>query len=143
MSGDQNKATQRTIIAEAINKGNVAVATELIAEDHVALEPSPPRGPGRAGLLASRDMFFAAFPDFEWTVEEQVAEGDTVATYLIGRGTHLGAFMGIPPTGKRVTVPSMGFDYFRDGQCAKTRLLLDIMSLMQQLGVIPAPGQAQ
>jgi steroid delta-isomerase-like uncharacterized protein len=141
MSTEANKAVQRRIVAEFINKGNLAVATELVAEDHVGLEPSPPRGPGRAGMVASLDTMRAAFPDLEYTIEEQVAEGDTVACYIIFRGTHLGPFMGIPPTGKRVTVPSMGFDYFRDGQCAQTRLLIDSMSMMQQLGVIPAPGQ--
>ena len=81
-----------------------------------------------------------AFPDLEWTIEEQVAEGDKVACSIVWRGTHQGEFLGIPPTGKRVTVPLMAVDYFVAGQFKETRGLMNIMSLMQQLGVVPSPG---
>ena len=87
-------------------------------------------------------MMRTAFPDLEWTIEEQVAEGDKVAGYHVWRGTHQGEFLGIPPTGKRVTVPCMVFDYFVDGKLKESRLLMNIMSLMQQLGVAPPPGPA-
>lgn len=138
----ENKARQRHIVEELINKGNMAVAAELVAEDHVGLDPSPGHEPGIAGLLADITRLRAAFPDLEWTIEEQVAEGATVACYFVWRGTHQGAFLGIPPTGKRVAVACMAFDTFVAGQCKATRMLMDRMSLMQQLGVLPSPGQA-
>lgn len=141
MPTDENKAALRSLIAEFWNRGNTAVATELVAEDHVGLE-RPPEHQGRVGLIAINARLRTAFPDLEWTIEEQVAEADKVASYLVWRGTHLGVFQGIPPTGKRVTVPCMAIDYFVAGQCKKSRMLMDTMSLMQQLGVIPAPAQA-
>jgi steroid delta-isomerase-like uncharacterized protein len=141
MSTEENKALMRRLIEEVINKGNTAVVEALVAEDHVGLDPSPGQEQGRAGLLAIIARMRTAFPDLEWTIEEQVAEGDKVAAYIVWRGTHQGEFLGIPPTGKRVTVPVMAFDHFVAGQCKATRILMDTMSLMQQLGVVPPPGQ--
>ena len=141
MSTEENKALIRRLIEEFINKGNTAVAEALVAEDHVALDPSPGQEQGRKGLIAIIARMRTAFPDLEWTIEEQVAERDKVAVYFVWRGTHQGEFLGIPPTGKRVTVPGMGFDYCAAGQCKASRFMMDTMSLMQQLGVVPPPGQ--
>jgi steroid delta-isomerase-like uncharacterized protein len=142
MSTEEIKARQRRLIEEFINRGDMAVAEDLIAEDHVALDPAPGQEHGRAGLISNLVRMRTAFPDLEWTIEEQVAEGDAVACYFIWRGTHQGAFLGVPPTGKRVTVRCMAFDHFVAGQCKATRMLVDIMSLMQQLGVVSSPAQA-
>jgi steroid delta-isomerase-like uncharacterized protein len=141
MSTEENKALMRRLVEEFINTGNTAVAEALVAEDHVGLEPSPGQEQGREGLIDNLARMRTAFPDLEWTIEEQVAEGDKVAAYIVWRGTHQGVFLGIPPTGKRVTVPLMAVDYFVAGQCKKSRILMDTMSLMQQLGVVPPPGQ--
>ena len=141
MSTEENKACERRFVEEIINKGNMAVAPELVAEDFVELDPFPGQQQGREGLIDIIAMIRTAFPDLEWTIEEQVAEGDKVAVYFVWRGTHQGAFLGIPPTGKRVTVPCMVLDYFVAGQCKEGRFLMDSMSLMQQLGVVPPPGQ--
>ena len=141
MSTEENKAVIRRLIEEFINKGNTAVAEALVAEDFVALDPPPGLEQGRAGLIAIIARMRTAFPDLEYTIEEQVAEGDKVAVYFVWRGTHQGEFLGIPPTGKRVTVPGISFDYCVAGQCKKSRILMDTMSLMQQLGVVPPPGQ--
>jgi steroid delta-isomerase-like uncharacterized protein len=140
MSTEENKAVIRRLIEEFINQGNTAVAEALVAEDHVALGPSPGQEQGREGLIATIARMRTAFPDLEWTIEDMIAEGDRVAVYFIWRGTHQGEFLGIPPTGKRVTVAGMGFDYCAAGQCKKSRVLMDSMSLMQQLGVVPPPG---
>ena len=142
MSTEENKARERRFIEEIVNKGNMAVAPELVAEDFVELDPLPGQQPGREGLIDIIAMIRTAFPDLHWTIEELVAEGDKVASYNVWRGTHQGVFLGIPPTGKRVTVPCMVFDYFVDGKLKESRLLMNTMSLMQQLGVVPAPGQA-
>lgn len=141
MSTEENKARQRRLIEEFINRGDMAVAEALIAEDHVGLDSAPGQEHGREGLKANAARMRAAFPDLEWTIEEQVAEGDTVACYFVWRGTHQGAFLGVPPTGKRVAVRCMAFDHFVAGQCKATRMLMDIMSLMQQLGAVPSPAQ--
>jgi steroid delta-isomerase-like uncharacterized protein len=142
MSAEENKACQRRLVEEIINQGNMAVAPEVVAEDFVERDPFPGQEQGRQGLIDVIALMRTAFPDLEWTIEEQVAEGNTLASYNVWRGTHQGVFLGIPPTGKRVTMPCMIFDYFVAGKLKESRLLMNIMSLMQQLGVAPAPGQA-
>ena len=141
MTLEENKARERRFAEEIVNKGNMAVATELVAEDFVELDPFPGQAQGRQGLVDVITMMRTAFPDLEWTVEELVAEGEKVASYNVWRGTHQGVFLGLPPTGKRVTVPSMIFDYYVDGKLKESRILMNLMSLMQQLGVVPPPGQ--
>jgi steroid delta-isomerase-like uncharacterized protein len=141
MTLEENKARERRFAEEIINKGNMAVAEALVAEDFVELDPFPGQAQGRQGLVDVITMMHTAFPDLQWTVAELVAEGDKVASYNIWRGTHQGVFLGIPPTGKRVTVPSMVFDYYVDGKLKESRILMNLMSLMQQLGVVPPPGQ--
>jgi len=141
MTLEENKARERRFAEEIVNKGNMAVATELVAEDFVELDPFPGQAQGRQGLVDVITMMRTAFPDLQWTVEELVAEGEKVASYNVWRGTHQGVFLGIPPTGKRVTVPSMIFDYYVDGKLKESRILMNLMSLMQQPGVVTPPGQ--
>ena len=71
-----------------------------------------------------------------------IAEGDKVVSRITYRGTHTGDLMGIPPTGKSVTVPEIIVDQFADGRIVESWRLFDQMAMMQQLGVIPAPGQS-
>ena len=100
--------------------------TELVVEDFVEQNPMPGQGPGRAGLADALAGMFAAFPDLHWTLYDTVAEGDRIMSFSTWTGTHRGDFMGIPATGRRVTVAAWTLDRYRDG-----RLI--------QLGVIPAP----
>jgi predicted ester cyclase len=86
-------------------------------------------------------MFLAAFPDLQTIIEELIAEGDTVVRRGFFCGTHQGEFQGIPPTGKQVTVPMIAIERIVDGKVVEHRASPDIMGMMQQLGVIPAPGQ--
>ncbi|HEY7779043.1 MAG TPA: ester cyclase [Ktedonobacterales bacterium] len=141
MSTEANKAVQRRLVEEFVNKGNTTVAADLVAEDHVGLDPAHEPLLGREGLIANIARMRAAFPDLEWTIEDQVAEGDKVACSIVWRGTHQGVFLGVAPTGKRVTVTCMAIDSIEAGKCKETRFLMDSMSLMRQLGAIPAPGQ--
>jgi predicted ester cyclase len=69
-----------------------------------------------------------------------IAEDDVVMTFSIWTGTHNGAFLGIPATGRRVTVEAWTIDRFRDGQLVESRILMDVAGLLMQLGVIPAPA---
>ena len=77
-----------------------------------------------------------------FSVEDQVAEGETVVTRMTLRGTHHGAFRGIPPTGKQIAVSLIGIDRFKNGKFAEQWSQLDNLGLLQQLGAGPAPGQA-
>jgi steroid delta-isomerase-like uncharacterized protein len=82
-------------------------------------------------------MFLAAFPDTEYTVEQQVDEGDYVVTRWTARGTQSGELMGIPPTGKTVEVTGIAIDRFSDGKIAESWGNWDTMGLLQQLGAVP------
>ena len=87
-------------------------------------------------------VFLSAFPGGTSTIEDVIAEGDKVVSRITYRGTHTRDMMGIPPTGKSVTVPETIIDQFADGKIVESWRLFDQMGMMQQLGVIPAPRQS-
>lgn len=110
---------------------------DLVTADYVAnLVGFPPLDlAGHTGFAAG---FYAAFPDLCHTIEEVVFDGKTEALRFTIHGTHQGEFMGIPATGKAVTIPCMVFITIHDGRVAEARGMFDRMGLMQQLGVVPA-----
>jgi predicted ester cyclase len=79
---------------------------------------------------------FTGFPDMKWTVQEQVAEGEKVVTRFSWTGTHQGEFMGIPATGKSVEVWGVVIDVVKDKLFAESRIIMDSIGLLQQLGVM-------
>ena len=138
---EENKALVRRFVEEFWNEGNTATADELMAVDAEIHMPT-----GEMVSLDELKSFAAAwrgsFPDWHSTFEELIAEGDRVAELWTGRGTHRGELQGIPPTGKRVEAPGSVFYRIVGGKIVEFRGQLDMMSLMQQLGVIP-PQQAE
>jgi predicted ester cyclase len=78
-----------------------------------------------------------AFPDFTGTIERQIAEDDMVATYAICHGTHLGPFMGIAPTGKRVSFQSISLDRVVDGKIVQRNSELGWLGVLLELGALP------
>jgi predicted ester cyclase len=141
MSTEVNKASMRRFYEEAFNKKNRAAIDEFIDPtqvDHAA----PPGTPG--GLEGARQtvtMYLTAFPDLYFTVEDFIAEGDKVVARLTVRGTQQGIFMGIPPTGKHATVTAIDINRMVGGKSVEHWLEMDMLGLLQQLGVIPAPGK--
>lgn len=128
-------------IDEVINGRDLERAlAELVAEDFVEQNPLPGQGPGRAGLGDVLAGMFAGFPDLRWDVQETVAEADRVASVSLWTGTHQGEFLGIPATGRGVTVEAWTLDRFQDGQLTESRILMDVFGLLTQLGAIPAPA---
>jgi predicted ester cyclase len=140
MSTEENKAVIRRL-ADELSKGNLAVAETLIAENHRNPYPAPGQPQGREGTLFGIGRLRAAFPDLSWNIEDMIAEGDKVVQHVTLRGTHQGEFMGIPPTGKQVAWRSIGIDTVVAGQCTETVILMDTLSLLQQLGAIPLLGR--
>jgi steroid delta-isomerase-like uncharacterized protein len=135
------KSLGRRFVDEVINGQDLDGAlAELVAEDFVEQNPLPGQGPGRAGLGDVLAGMFAAFPDLRWTPQDMIAEHDRVMAFSTWTGTHRGAFMGIPPTGRSVTVEAWTLDRFRDGQLVESRIIMDVAGLLTQLGVIPAPA---
>jgi predicted ester cyclase len=142
-STEANKATNRRFYEEVINQKHLVVLDEVASTNYVSHSFPPGLPPGREGLKAFVGAFHAAFPDGHLSIDQMIAEGDTVATRLTFRGTHTGNFMGIPPTGKNVTVPALDMARYADGKLVEHWGGPDQMSLMQQLGVVPMPGQAR
>ncbi len=135
---EQNKAVVRRFF-EAFNQKNPEICNEVVAAD--AVNHSIPIPPGREYWKQANRMFINAFPDGQQTVDDQVAEGDKVVTRWTVRGIHHGDFLNIPPTGKQVTFTGILIDRIVKGQIAERWGVLDLLGVMQQLGVIPAPGQ--
>ncbi|ARN79740.1 ester cyclase [Methylocystis bryophila] len=134
MNAEGNKQIVCRFIEEAINRGDVDAAGAYVAEDVVELEPFPGQGPGLSGLKEVLRGLLIAFPDMRWTVEEQIAEADKVLTRFIWTGTHRAAFFGVPAMGKPVTVWGMVIDRLENGKIKETRILMDALGLMKQLG---------
>ena len=98
------------------------------------------KGP-EAGL-AMGQMFGNAFPDGKGDIQKITAAGDIAIVEFIGRGTHKGDLMGIAPTGRQVTVPVCDILEIRDNKIIAEREYMDMLTMMQQLGVAPAPATA-
>jgi len=141
MSAEENKAIFRRFIEEVWNQGNLTVADELFAPD--AFTPSAPQlPPGPEGVKTIATLWRTAFPDFQMTIEDLIAEEDKVAARFTERGTHQGEFMGIAPTGRQMSVTEIGILRMVDGKVTESWYEVDMLSLMQQLGVIPPPRTA-
>jgi steroid delta-isomerase-like uncharacterized protein len=133
--------TVREFIEEVLNQGRVDVADRFFWGDMVEQVPFPGQGPGIEGLKDVVRAMLAAFPDMCWHVEEQLTEGDRVLTRFEWTGTHRGEFLGVSATGRSVKIWGMVIDRFQEGRIKETRLIMDTLGLMVQLGVVPAPGQ--
>ena len=144
MSEEGNKAIHRRLTEEVFNRHDPDAAERFFAPDYVEHVPSPGQGPGLEGLKRTlAEVFFPAFPDQHWTIEEQIAEGDKVLTRFTWRGTHRGEFAGIPPTNERVEVWAMALDRIADGKVVESRFLIDEVGMLRQLGVMPPPEQSE
>lgn len=131
-----NPAIIREFVEVVLNQQQIDRAGEFFHEDVVELVPFPGQGPGLAGVQDVIRGFAAAFPDMHWTVAEQISEGDKVVTRLEWAGTHRGDFAGVPATGKSVGSWGIVIDQLQDGKVKETRILLDTLSLMAQLGAL-------
>ena len=132
-----NKEVTRRFSAEVWGEGNADLADELIAADVIEHTPFPAQTPGLAGHKQVLTLFRSAFPDLTVVVEDVAADGDLTSLRWNGTGTHKGALMGIPPTGKTVHITGMDMLRFEDGKIKERWAEVNAFSLMQQLGVIP------
>jgi steroid delta-isomerase-like uncharacterized protein len=141
MSQETNKALVRRVFEDAMNQRRLDLLDELIAPTYVNYDMPAP-APGPEGLRQVVSMFFTAFPDMQITLDDVIAEGDRVSTRGSFRGTHQGEFMGIPATGKVISVQYQDHWRLENGRAVENWVRLDLLGLMQQLGVVPTPGQA-
>ena len=130
MSVGENKAISNRV-AEAIGRGDLDAFDELFAPD-LAEE-------------FKRDIaeMRRAFPDYAGTNVNQIAEGDRVANRFVFLGTHLGEFMGVAPTGKRVEFIGNSIDRVVESRIVESWVEVDLLGVLQQLGAVPEAGQAE
>jgi predicted ester cyclase len=124
---------------ERINAGDIAGFGDLVADDFVEHQGGPGLPPTKQGTLEFFRILLAAFPDWHMTVEDLIAGGDKTVARVKATGTHKGEFMGVPPTGTRVDMQLIDIMRFDGaGLVCEHWGVADMLSLMQQLGVVPA-----
>jgi steroid delta-isomerase-like uncharacterized protein len=143
MSTEENKSVVQRSYDEFFNKANLEPVDQFHTGDFVGHIPGLPPVQGLEALKYMASGYMHAFPDLHITVDDMIAEGDKVMTRVSWRGTQKGEFIGIPPTGKQVTVTGMYEYRIAGGKIAEWWDFSDNFGLMQQLGVVPAPGQAE
>ena len=134
---DRNKALLRRFYEELWSQGDLEAIPEPVSENFVDHHPLPGAPPGREGLAALVTTWRTAFPDMRETVEDLIAEGDKVVGRFTMRGTHGGEFMGVPPTGQRVTMSGIDIVRVAGGKIAEFWYGEHLLELMQQLGAVP------
>ena len=134
---EENKRLVSRIYDEAISSGNYDVIDELVAPNYVSHGlPMSIKGPQE--FRQTIETFRSAFPDLYMLVEEQIAEGDQVSNQGYITGTHRGEFLGVPASGQQIKVNVISIWRFENSKVVENWVQIDFMSLMQQIGAIPA-----
>jgi steroid delta-isomerase-like uncharacterized protein len=137
MSIEAKKALLKRYADAVLSGHDLAAMDEFFHADYVQEDPPDGMGPGRDGLRQWLATWMQAFPDVRWTVQEQVGEGDQVWSRSTWEGTHQGPYLGIPPSGRKVTAAVWTINRIADDKIAAGRMLGDRLGLIRQLGVIP------
>jgi steroid delta-isomerase-like uncharacterized protein len=123
-----------------INTGSITLGQELISSEAIFQVPGKPEPlKGLEGYMMIIGMMRGGFSNIQWTLDDMVSEGNKIAARYTMRGTHDGNFMDVPATGRNIEVHSMAFYELSAGKFVKEQGLPDMLSLMMQIGAIPAP----
>ena len=135
---EENKALARRWFEDFYNAHDPAVADEIVSPDCVTHDPNlPDLPPGPEGSKLTARVFYGAFPDTRITIEDQVAEGDRVATRWTARGTHQGDLMGVPPSGRSGEIGGVTIYRVSGSKIAEIWGNYDLLGLMRQIGAFP------
>jgi steroid delta-isomerase-like uncharacterized protein len=140
VSTEENKAKQRRVWEEVFNKGNLEIIPEFFAPSYSFRSPLGLEAKGPDGFRQMVAMMRTALPDMHVTVDDLFGEGDKVACRATITGTFKGELMGIPPTGKKATIPVILITQWKDGKEVEAWESLDTLAFYQQLGITP-PGE--
>src|SRR5271168_698180 len=133
----ENATIVRRFVDEVITGGKIDSAAQYVWEDVVEQVPLPGQGPGLEGLKDILRSMRSGFPDLVFSIQEQISEGDKVASRFEWTGTHEGEFLGVPATGRPVRVWGIVIDRLKDGRIKDTRIIMDTLGLMAQLRSLP------
>ena len=139
MSENENKQLLRRYYEDVLTQGRLDVLETIARPDHIEHNPFPGHAQGMDGLRQRVTILRAAFKQ-QFTLEHLIAEGDKVAVMWTSRGTHVGDWFGLPATGKSFTIQGVDVHLLRDGRMAEHWDVVDIYSLLIQLGALPAPS---
>lgn len=139
MSPEENKALGRRFV-DAVNTGNLTTIDDVFAPGYVNRSPAPGTSPDLDGFKKGLTTFRAAFPDFRYTIEDEIVVGDKLVHRLTARGTQKGEFMGAPATGKQASWSEIHIGRIANGKLVEHWGLGDWYGLMQQLGLAPSPA---
>ena len=131
--------TIRRLYHDAWNAGDTESLDSIMAPDVINHSPLPGQAAGVDGFKQALQWMRGGVPDLAITIASQIAEGDMVATRWTGTGTQTGTLMGVPPTGRRVTVSGIDICRIADERIVEYWQELDTLSMLQQIGAIPLP----
>lgn len=139
MAAEQNKKITRQFLEEVFNANNPSAIDNYIAKDYVD-HSAPPGVPGNnEGFKIIANAVRTAFPDFKYTINDIIAEDDKVVAHVTGSGTMTGNFMTMPASGKYASWQEIHIGKMRDGKFVEHWTVIDQLSMLQQLGFVPAP----
>lgn len=141
MSTEENKAIMRRFFEQALNQGDASLVDQIFSSDFINHDPTPGISADRDGVKQYLAQLTTVFPDLHATIDQMIAAGDMVVIHASARGTHRGSLWGIPATGKRIEVRSVTIHRMVGGKIVERWYLLDKLSLMQQLGILPPTRQ--
>jgi steroid delta-isomerase-like uncharacterized protein len=141
MSTEENKRVVRRFYDEVLNAKAIDVLPELAVDDYEEHDTLPGQGTGLPGLRDRVSMLTTAI-DQRFTLEDVIAEGDRVVVRWTTKATQVGEFLGIPATGKSYAIAGIDIYRMQDGKMAEHWHVVDNLSMLQQVGVIPSPQQA-
>lgn len=130
---EENKKTVRRFYEEVLEKGNLAIIDEMVADNYKEHETIPGIEPNKTGLKEWIKMTRSAFPDLKMEVEDMIAEGDKVAVMARMKGTHQGEFLGKKGTGRKLDMPFVDVILFKDGKVMEHWGYTDNLKMMEQL----------
>jgi steroid delta-isomerase-like uncharacterized protein len=139
MNPETNKALVRRFY-QAFENNDATALNDLLAPDLAAYSHNSPEPQNRGAHVEGIRGWNAAFSDTRFTIENQLAEGDQVATLVTLRSVHSrGEFQGVPPTGRQIKVSGVSIERISDGKIAARQVISDWFGMLQQLGVVPPP----
>lgn len=137
MSDEENKAGQRRVWEEAFGKGNLEVIDELFAPSYSFKSPLGIDIKGAEGFKQNLAMMRSAFPDMNISIDDMLAVDEKVVTRFTMKGTFTGEMMGIPPTGKDISVSGIVITRWENGKEVEAWESIDTLAFYQQLGITP------